>query len=57
MYIYMYIIYKYGVTHNSITHYKTLVQSNGAKDGNVRHTDIKRNSPSLFCIFHKCSMC
>jgi hypothetical protein len=29
----------------------------GSKDGNIRHTDIKRNSPSLFWIPHKCSVC
>jgi hypothetical protein len=39
---------KYRVIHNSLTHYKKSPDLNGAKDGNMRHTDRKRNSPSLF---------
>jgi hypothetical protein len=40
----------YTVTHNSLTHYKkSMVHLNGAKDGNMRHTDRKRNSPS--CLY------
>jgi hypothetical protein len=40
----------YGIFHNSLTHCKELVHVNGAMDGNMRHTDRRRNSPSLFCI-------
>jgi hypothetical protein len=47
----------YEVIHNSLTHYKKLVHLNGVRNGNMRHTNRKRNSLSLFCIPHKCSMC
>jgi hypothetical protein len=41
---------EYGVIHNSLTHYKKMVRFNSAKDGNMRHTDRKRNLSSLFCL-------
>jgi hypothetical protein len=32
-------LYIYGIIRNSLTHYKKLVHLNGAKDGNMWHTD------------------
>jgi hypothetical protein len=49
-------ILKYRVIHNSLTHYKKMLHLNDAEDGNMRHTDRKRNSTSLFCIPYKCSI-
>jgi hypothetical protein len=42
------VIIIYRIIHNSLTNYKKSPDLNIAKDGNMRHADRKRNSPSLF---------
>jgi hypothetical protein len=51
------IITFYRVIHNPLTHFTKSVHCNGGKDCNMRPTDGKRNSASILCLPHKCSMC
>ena len=43
--------------HKSVKDFKISQQINYSTDHGSSYADRKRNSPSLFYIFHRCSMC
>ena len=47
----------YRVIHKSVKHFKNSQQMNYSTDHGSSYADRKRNSPSSFYIFRRCSMC
>jgi hypothetical protein len=48
---------KYRVIHKSVKHFKNSQQIDSAIDYGNSYADRERKSPSLFYIFHRCSLC
>ena len=53
--IYIHALYR--VIHKSVKHFKNSQQINYSKDYGSSYADRERNSPSFFCLFHRCSVC